>query len=335
MDIKTFVLEIVGLIKKEKVTIIISAIIVTILAIAIQLVAHFDFDNMNSEEEVSSVPAKLDLYIEQENLGAFANSYLIETLITEPEVVSEISSVSNVNISTILNAYAEENEVIYSTEDPINVERNTSSNIMMMTVNVGSSKDNTAVAKAYYNWFENTPAPFFNDKQIFLINEPELIDDPVVSNDTQSKSIQFFIVRAVIGLIFGTLVGVIVALLKVTLSDKIRYGFTYGWNTKDIYIKEIESTPSYKIAHDLLNSQLSSLAILSEQPISDDLKKEMNKFNTKNYTIYNQIANIPIEIKVDEFVFIIKRNETTKKWYSKQRNDLKLYPNSRVKIVEI
>lgn len=335
MDIKSFILEVIELIKKEKLTIFITAIIVTIMAIAVQIVAVYDFGSKDDTEDAVSVPAKLDMYIEQEGIGAFSNSYLIEILATDPEVAREVSEASNVDIETVLETYAENNEVIYTTEDPINIERNTSSNVMMMTINVGSNEENLAVANAYETWFENTTAPFFEDKEVFLISDPELVGSIPVDSDNNFLSIGSILIRSVLGLLFGILVGLVIAVLKVILNDKIKYSFTYGWNTTDIYIKETKSTPAPKTAHDILSSQVNSLAIISEKSLSNELLKELNSYNSREYNVYNNIANISLDKQVNEFVFIIERNETTKNWYNKQRNDLKLYPNSRVKIVEI
>ncbi|MFL2072615.1 hypothetical protein ACEN32_09930 [Marinilactibacillus psychrotolerans] len=334
MDIKTFVLEILELIKKEKFIILLSAVVVTILTVAIHFVAVFDYGK-NNNEVLENISAQLDMYIEQENLGAFANSYLLETLVTEPEVVEEISTSTNVDIMSVLNRFSENNEPIYSTEDPINIERNTSSNIMSLTVNVGSDEENLKVADAYYNWFDKADSPFFQDKDVFLINEPELINDSLNSNQSNSISIKTTIIWVILGLIFGIVIGLMVAVLKVIFSDIIKYSFTYGWNSNDIYIKEKQSTPVTKIAHSILSSQADSLAILTEKTLSSELINEISKFNSKNFVIYNDIANISIDSNIEEFIFIVERNKTTKKWYIKQRNDLKLYPNSRVKIVEI
>lgn len=335
MDIKSFILEIIELIKKEKLTILLTAIIVTILAIAVQVLAVYDFGSEDDTEDAVSVPAKLDMYIEQENIGAFSNSYLMEILATDPEVVREVSEASNVDIETVLETYAENNDIIYTTEDPINIERNTSSNVMMMTINVGSNEENLAVANAYENWFENTTAPFFEDKEVFLISDPELSGNIPVNSDNNSLSMRTVMIRSVLGLLLGVLVGMVIAILKAILNDKIKYSFTYGWNTNDIHIKETKSASAAKAAHDILSSQVNSIAIVSEKSLSNELLKELNSNNSRSYNIYDNIANISLDNKVDEFVLVIERNETTKDWYSKQRNDLKLYPNSRVKIVEI
>lgn len=335
MDIKTFLGEIWSLIKKEKWIILGSSAVIAFIAVGILFVLQSDFssDDNGIEDEIS-VPVEFETYIEQELEGAFANSYLLEILMTQPDVVNEIEAETQVDITSELEEFAEENEPIYTPDDPINVERNPSSNVMEMTIDVGTDEENFAVAEAYETWLTTNESEFFDNKDVYIITAPDFMEEDELANISNNVTTLTLLLQFVVGLIIGLIVGFGVAVLKVLLSDKIQYGFTYGWASKDIYIKEQEQVSDQKIAHDILSSDLNSLVVLSEQKLSESLEVELDKVDSKQFSVEKEISQLSLDKTVDEFIIIVTRHHTTKDWYQAQRKDLQLYPNARVKIVE-
>jgi hypothetical protein len=336
MDIKTFFEEIWSLIKKEKWTILLSTGIITVLALAVLFVLQSDFSSNKDQDTVeeSTNPVKMEVYIEQDLEGAFANSYLLEILMTQPDVVAEIEEETQVDIYKVLEEFAEDNEPIYSSDDPINVERNPSSNVMEMVFEIGNDVENYVVAEAYRNWLITNDSPFFDNKNIFIVSEPSTMENGEIAGVGSRISARALLIQSVIGVTFGMIIGFGIAVLKTLFSENIRYGFAYGWAPHDLYIKEESGASDKKIAHDILSSDMDSLVIISEQEVSLGLQKELEKLQEQEYIIVKEIAELPVAKKVDEFIFVITRDQTTKKWYHNQRKDLQLYPNARIKIVE-
>ncbi|GAA0366569.1 hypothetical protein GCM10008932_18340 [Alkalibacterium iburiense] len=336
MDIKTFILELWDLIKKEKWLITLITIIISALSVAVLFIMQSDFQSTEEgEEEIITTPAQFDIYLEEELQGAFTNSYLLEIMLTQEEVIREIENMTQVDIETVLEEFAEENETIYTPEDPINIERNTSSNLMEVTVNIGSDEENLAVADAYTEWLEDNDLEFLSNKNVYILSYPDIIDEEELSMTVGQLSVRNVLIQAIVGIVIGIGIGIFVAVLKVLLSNKIRYGFTYGWASDEIYMKEDSGASIDKVAFDILNSDFDSLVVLSENDLDQTLKDKIVQYDSKNVKITKQISELPISEQYNEFVFLVKRNETTKDWYHSQRKDLKLYPDVRVKIVEI
>ena len=336
MDIKTFILELWDLIKKEKWLITLITVIISALSVAVLFIVQSDFQSTEEgEEEIITTPAQFDIYLEEELQGAFTNSYLLEIMLTQEEVIREIENMTQIDIETVLEEFAEENDTIYTPEDPINIERNTSSNLMEITVNIGSDEENLAVADAYTEWLGDNEVEFFSNKEVYILSYPALIEEDDLSLTIGQISMRNVIIQAIMSIVIGFGIGIFLAVLKVLLSNKIQYGFTYGWSSDDIYMKEKSGASVDKIAFDILNSHFDSLVVLSENDLDQTLKDKIVHYDSKNVKITKQISELPISEQYNEFVFLIKRNETTKDWYHSQRRDLKLYPDIRVKIVEI
>lgn len=335
MDIKTFTLEIYDLIKSYKKTIVFTAIIVSIISLGIQILLQIDLSNSeNGDAEAMGVPAYLEIYIEQENLGAFGNSYLLEIISTQEDVIDTIEKDTGIEIQSVLATFAEDNLPIYTEDDPINIERNTSSNLMYITVEIGSDEENLKVANAYMEWFQNTNSNFFDDKEVYIITEPALIDIEELGKKTEGISTSSLILPIVAGIVIGSILGLIISLLKVLVNEKIIYGFAYGWNPNDLYIKKLNKIDSDQLVHDILIGNSDSIAIISQEKLSSEVTDKLMRANRQE-GIFNNISAVPIEKNIEEFVIVIERNKTSKEWYNTQRNTLKLYPHSRVKIIEI
>jgi len=332
MNLKTFFKELWDLIKNEKKLIFIVTIVVVLLVGALQFFLVSDSSSQNTQPKENPVTA--ELFIEQEDIGLFTNSYLIEILLQQPELVSSVEDETGVEIQSALEEYGKENTPIYTPEDPVDVERNTSSNIFTLTVRLGSEDENLAVAESYYNWLEQPNSPFFEDKTVYTVSSPEITEVQTIEQTNEGISITSVLVNLFIGLIGGLVIGVAVVFIKVILDSKIKYGFTYGWNPADIYLKNDDNTSVRHIAQDILKSEHNTIVLVSENPISDDLLSELKQYDNKSVSIFSSITELSLDLHPTEFALMVQRNETNKKWYQNQRKELKLYPSSLVKIVE-
>ncbi|WP_161878216.1 hypothetical protein [Alkalibacterium sp. MB6] len=337
MDLKSFSLEVWQLIKDYKKLIASLAIIFSLLFAGVRLLMQWDFQTVGTETiETEGVPSNFDLFIEQDNLGTFTNSYLIEILATQPEVVSSMEQETGIVIQDVLDEFSENFDPVYTNEDPINIERNTSTNVMTVTIGVGTSEENQELAEAYYSWVSESEHPFFDDKNVYLLSEPEATEEePVfVNGEGPTASIVSVILMAGIGLVFGIVAAIAIAILKALLHDKILYSFTYGWKSDDIYMRELNQAGD-KVAYDILSGHADKVVILTEHPLSEELVNALTKMGQHQFSIHSNVTSIPIDERFEECSIIIQRKLTSKDWYASQRKNLKLYPSARTKIIEI
>ncbi|SDK42265.1 hypothetical protein [Alkalibacterium thalassium] len=336
MDLKSFILEVWQLIKDYKKLIVSLAIVFSVLFAGVRLLIQWDFQSVGTETiETEGVPSQFDLFIEQENLGTFTNSYLIEILATQPNIVSSMEQETAITIQDVLDEFSENFDPVYTNEDPINIERNRSTNVMTVSIGLGTSEENQELAEAYYSWLNEPEHPFFNDKDVYLLSEPELNEEQAfINGESQSFSIVSILVMATIGLVFGIVAAIFIAIIKALLHDKILYSFTYGWKSDDIYMRELNQKDD-KISYDILSGYADKVVILTEHPLSDELVDALTKMGQHQFSIHSSVTSIPIDERFEECSIIIQRKLTSKDWYASQRKNLKLYPSARTKIIEI
>lgn len=340
MDIKILIHEVKTFLLENKRIIFITTIIALICAIILQAVSYF-FMNSAKEDgmgEGLSHTHSFEVYMEQDNLGAFTNSYLLESFLKQESVVREIEEDTNVEITPIIELFSENNETITTTpDDPVNVERNGSTNIMTLTFGIGTEEENLRVAESYYEWLQTTELSFFDDKQIYYMSEPHSLETLEVRPQSNSFNLASAVVRIILAIFGGAVLGLIIAFLKTLFSKKIMYSFSYGWNEEDTFLYYTDDILTKELAHSLIQPNIGNKVILSENEINTDFKNNINKFADTNTKLFfnSDVIQSDSAISVDEFIIIIKRKETSKEWYQNQRRQLKAYQTSKVKVVQI
>lgn len=341
MDIQTLLKEIKTFLFESKKIILLTTSAVIIMVAVLQLLGYFlgsQPDESDTNEFDALHTASFEVYIEQNNLGAFTNSYLIEAFLKQDDVINEIEKISNLSIAPVIDEYNEVNEIITTTdEDPINVSRNTSTNILTISFGIGTEEENLKAAKAYYQWLESSEHQFFEDKKLFYISAPETLDTDTITNQVESFSIRNLVIRLVLAVFGGVILGIAIALAFVLFNKKIMYAFTYGWNEDDVFLNYSEDNNPKEIAHSLIQPNIGKKVILSEKSLDQELINDLkNMFQNENQLIFSSdVLDVDPSVTINEFIIVIKRKETTKSWYQDQRRQLKSYRSSTIKIVQI
>lgn len=341
MDIKILMNEIKTFIIENRKTIIFSTSIVLVIVILIQVTSSIFVakeDDNNTSNEVLQQTYSFDVYVEQDNLGVFTNSYLLESLLTRDDIVSEIEKESNLTISPVLEKYNESHEVITTTDDdPINVKRDTSTNIMTVSFGIGTGEENREAAEVYYEWFSTTDLAFFDDKSVFEISEPQVMEKETIDEQLETNSPISIIIRLILTLFGGIVLGVVISLMRVLFNKKIMYGFAYSWGEEDIYLNYSDNNQYNDIAHSIAQPNFGNKVILSETDLNSDFRKSLKELaqDKSNLIFSSNVSQVDSTIAVDEFVIIVKRKESTKQWYQNQRRQLKSYRSSIIKVVQI
>lgn len=342
MDIYQLLRELGDVIKKYKklIGIVVGVIILIFAGIQAFRLSNGQSDDTDKDgnEQVSN-PAQFDIYIEDDVEGTFLNSYLIEIFLTQDEIVDQIESETDVSIQPVLEEYAQndENEAIYTEEDPINVERHRSSHVLYVTIDVGNEEENLSVAEFYYNYLQNTDDAFFENKDIFFVEEPTIPNNdesaPNALNSQETGIISLnLIIQFIAAIVAGLVLGILVAIFKVILSDRIQYGFTYGWNLDDNYISFKDGTPVDKVSQSVSLMTTKNSIILSQFEIDARIIESMN--NQNDVSVYHNLEEKD-DHSTNTVIIVIQRNKTTKKWYREQRRYLKLLDYENLNIIEV
>ena len=187
-----------------------------------------------------------------------------------------------------------------------------------------------------YNWTSGLNFPrMFAQRKNFYINDPIAFIPSKALLDGDGLTIRNLILPGMISVIIGFILGVALVFIWTLFNKKIQYSFVYGWSIEDLYLRYEDTDNTKQITYDVLQSEFDHLAIITEQNLPENLSLEIRNTKSKNVNLYNEISEISLNSKVEEFVLVINRNQTTKAWYHRQRKHLKAYRQKAVKIVEI
>ena len=361
MDSQTFIRELKLFFKENKKTVVYSIIIFFILGILLQVGVSMLGSNSSqttTNETISVKPAAFEVYLENPQTGEpYTNSYILEEFFEKEEWMNWAEENSGVEISDTVERFQEENPEITNGDllKPISSNRDRSSHVFTVMFNFGNEKENLAIAQTYYELLLSEELAFLQNKNIYTVEPPAVIDSSlltvieeaepstVVSSEREESpfSIKNLTIILATSLVGGTVLGVVIAFSRSLFSKKINYGFAYSWNEEDIYVNLSNNVSDRTIAQTILQPINNSKIILN-QSLSNDFENQVKEeVESITMTILPQISfekdmlDVNPTLQVDEFIIIISRKETTKKWYNNQRELLKNYPLALIKIVQM
>lgn len=301
-------------------------------------------------EEIEMIVDKLQedgvefsFYLEKESADPFKSPDLLKELLVSPNVLNTIEQEADTKI-------------VPSPELAVNVTLDSDNLLLTVTVGTGNVEKNRAIADAYFKIISEESAPFFENKTVFIADEPEIIEtldnknnidetqlnsSLTISNLTPKRIIFLVIAAIVLGIIIGVIIALAISLLKKEV-DEI-YGFAIKDEDVILNISNIRDQSkeevTKKIVHSIIHPRKKTKLILSEtkldHEIIEHLRDETNIQFERNSVlstdkkmliiIANNIIDIDPKIKIDEVAFICEKNKTTKKWYEDQRKLLEVY----------
>ena len=323
---------------KNNVKIVVSFIIATfILLSSVIFFINRDRKHLDNLERSDSSVAEMGIYIENEDDTSFMNSYLLEILINNDETISMIEKEVNANISSVIDEFTEENDPIYTDEDPINVKRNTSSDIHEITIDLGKSDTNLAVANAIKDWLLNTDQSILEDREVYIIYNPELLEDNLSSTSSNVNEISLpmlLLIASVLSLIIGFILSLIFLIIKEFLSDGMNYSFAYSRRLKDHHIN-LEHLSDNEVAHYILqHSNNEETIILTDNKLDTNLLSRLNEYSD-HYSIYKSFSDIPVSKNFKNITLMVVKSQTSKSWYTDQIRSLNLFDDVEVRVIEI
>lgn len=190
--------------------------------------------------------------------------------------------------------------------------------------------------ESVYNWQEGINFPrMLAQRKNFYITDPVSFVPPTVLSSSDSISIRSLVVPGAISVVIGLFVGVALAFVLAIFNNKIKYSFTYGWAADDLYLQYDDEDSPKQISYDMLQSNFNQLAIISETALPTALQNHVENVEGKVVNIVSEISELDLGSQIQEFILVIQKNETSKKWYGRQRQHLNAYRNKAVKIIEL
>lgn len=301
-------------------------------------------------EEIEMIVDKLQedgvefsFYLEKESADPFKSPDLLKELLVSPNVLNTVEQEANTKI-------------IPSPELAVNVSLNSDNLLLTVTVGTGDVYKNKAIADAYFKIISEENTPFFDNKTVFIVDEPEtteMLDNEDNINETDINSSltmgsltpKRIILLAIAAIVLGITIGVIIALALSLLKKEVDEIYGFAVDDEDTILnmsklnKQSKDEISKQVVHSIIHPSKKTKLVLSETKLDNEIVKKLHDeanihfensedlSNDKEVSVIiaNSIIDIDPKINIDEVAFICKKNETTKRWYENQRKLLEVY----------
>lgn len=285
-------------------------------------------------------------YTETETGEPFLANSLMEELLISQNVLERIEEGAGTTIEP-------------SPDLALQVTLNPNTQVMTLKVGTGDKQKNQMIADAYFDLISQEDNSFFDNKTVYIVTEPEVIksyeieSEAVTESDisvdaTNDLSYKRIILYAVLAVIVGGGAGIFIALIRNLLKKEVTdlYGFAIKDNDTVLNMsnnKYLNNTEKYdQLIHAVLHPEKKIKLVLSEENLDNYIVEKLNstskeQLEKKQYSVLftNSVSEVNPAISVDEVIIICKKYKTTKKWYEKQRELLKVYRGSEIKVILI
>jgi len=309
-----------------------------------------DFEIEVSEDSLENriEPAYFQFYVVQPNGNNFTNRAIIEDIFNLEDVREEALDVTGVNIERVeemINEKREESETTTTEEQEdhkvVRVRIDDASNVMTAVFDSANQQNNLSLANYYYDLLFEEGLNVLNEYSLYSIMEPKLVEFPTeeeldeagaeIRPETSSFSIVRFAVNVAIGMVFSFLLLIALFLLKELFSRKLNFAFTYDRGNAGSFLVYDSNLSSPEVLNYFIGQPYSEeKVILSEEKLEGSLTQESNtaQNNLQSLLDANSIQGL------EEIIFIVKANETSRIWYENQLELAKM-KNIPIKIVQV
>ena len=283
--------------------------------------------------------ASFQFYIEDAEDGdVFSNNVLIEEYITLPHVLEEVAEVTNTSIDQLVEETG--NEIVPGTQSSdrikvIHVNRDTSSNLQAIYVNVGDEQRNLRIINYFHDFIQDESIPFLEDKNVFIFKQPYIVDfdDEDETDLTQNvESISSWSpVRTIVeGIILGVVLSIVILVISGFFSRKLSYFFFYTLLDEDYFILMDKHLNNHEEVYDVLRNPFEKNTVVLQEKNIEPSNQEFESIfrdlvDKPSVAQVENFMSIASPKEVDQLVYIVKEGETSRDWYNKQRKVEKAY----------
>lgn len=329
-------------------------IAVTCLTLLASRLPNFDSgQDTNGNSEIGT-PAIFQFYVQTEDGNSFGNSSIVEEFFLKPEVITEIENKTGVSINSMLEEQQLSGFQKTQTDRGIlGVMRDGSSHVFTANASIGTEEENLAVMQAYFDYLNSGNIPVLENKEVYILKEPtnlkflmngsqEIEFSEQVTETTATKKL---ILAIAVGMFGGLVAGVVVSFIYQLLRKVITYAFSFGWSEQDIY-QSISKDDAQAVQQTVLHPFTEMKVILVQHQDAMKLneikphekvnfvsKTNQLKLGVMNILTVNDLSELDPLLHIEECIIFVESGKTEKKWYEKQRMQLKNY-NTRIKIIQ-
>lgn len=286
-------------------------------------------------------------YTEIDTGESFLANALIKELLISHDVLEKIEKESGTVIEP-------------SPKLAVQVTLNPNTQVMTLKVGTGDRQKNQVIADAYFNMISREDNPFFDNKTVYIVTEPKVIKNYEIESEPMTEaelstnvggqlSYKKIIVYAGIAIVIGIFGGFFISLIRNLFKKEVTdlYGFALKDSDTVLNVsnnKYHDKSEQYnQIIHAILQPEKKSKVVLSEENLESYIVEKLSsmsnnmKIGKNQFSILfaNSVLEIDPTVSVDEIIIICKKYQTTKKWYEKQRELLKVYRKSEIKVILI
>lgn len=268
-------------------------------------------------------PSNFLFYIEFQDGREFTNHLLIEQYLLSESMLSQISAATNTELLNLIVETENKINVDYNEggeSKVIGVTRSERTSLIDLYVNVGNKEDSLRVAEYLHSLIMEGEILFLENKNIFEVKAPSVkfvdsLDGTVLSEEepTTERSMLKFVLLLVI---LSSFITITVLLVKEFNSRKIKYSFTYLVEEEDTFILIDEKLDTKSDLEKLLSfSKTSNIIVVREKDNTFDTVETSQGISYVDSSLLIEQSN-----PIDRLIYIIEENQTSRKWYKKQRS---------------
>ena len=280
---------------------------------------------------------RFDFYVENTEGYAFTNFNLMEAVLLSPEVYAAIDSVEPIVATDAIEAM-EEGDIPANYMIDVDTDYDTSE--LHITVGTGDEAKNEAIATALYEAMQAGTIPFFENKSIYLLSEPHVVQlekGPEATDETGTSSPLLYLVMGAGLFIGGLLFGMLIAFFRLFFKKEITDVFNYRMSDDDKVLDLSHTTAAEQEAaleHGIQHPAATRKLILSEEPLAPTVQKRLLQMEGAPYVFAPSVLSADPLLSFDEVILVSRKNGTTKGWYKNQRTLLENYATP-IKIILI
>ncbi|WP_106449827.1 hypothetical protein [Trichococcus alkaliphilus] len=271
---------------------------------------------------------RFDFYVENTEGYAFTNFNLLEAVLLSPQVYEAINSFEPIASTDEIEAM-EEGDIPANYMIDVDTDYDTSE--LHITVGTGDEAKNEAIATVLYEAMQEGTIPFFENKSIYLLSEPHVVQlekGPEQTDETGSTSLLLYLVMGAGLFIGGLLLGMLLGFFRLFFKKEITDVFNYRMSDDDTVLDLSRTTAADQetaLVHGIQHPAATRKLILSEEPFAPTVQKRLEQLEGTPYVFAQSVLSADPLLSFDEVIFVSRKNGTTKDWYKNQRTLLENY----------
>lgn len=275
-------------------------------------------------------------YLEDEDAEPYTSFRTVKEILTADNLVQEIENKTSVNL-------------LPDAKRAIRLDYDGNNFIQTFLVGMGDEDGNLKLAQEYYKIFEEESLPFFDNKNVYLIDDSPIrfedieAEEEIVPNELEAEtpSQSTNVIIFILSIVLAVIVGIMISFFQNYLKKEISYLYNYQLLNNEVLIKlnqtkdNSKSTRLNLVNHIVRNSSLDKLVVIGEGVPTEyhELFKENDNTGRVIKTV-SDILNLPPNSDVQEIYIFVALNETNKSWYNQQLELSRNY-QSRLTVIEI